>query len=103
MVIIDVGGRLTLDVGDVLLRRQVAELLERGEKRVLIDLEGVTYIDSAGFGALHACRLSAEGTGASLKLLNVPRRVHRVLRLTELLETFEHFDDEAEAVRSWNR
>ncbi len=101
VVIIDLDGKLTLGTGDVQLRQLIADVLERGEKKILLNLEKVTYMDSAGTGELVAAYTSSENHGASLKLLNLTAKVRDLLMFTQLISVFEDFSDVAEAVHSF--
>ena len=101
VVVIDITGRLTL--GDTLFRARTKELLESGLKHILLNLRGLTYIDSSGLGELTTCHISASRAGGNVKLLNAQGRVHEVLAITGLFRVFESFSDEAEAIRSFSR
>jgi anti-sigma B factor antagonist len=101
VVIIDLDGKLTLGTGDVQLRQLIADVLERGEKKILLNLEKVSYMDSAGTGELVAAYTSSENQGASLKLLNLTAKVRDLLMFTQLISVFEDFSDVAEAVHSF--
>ena len=101
ITILDMSGRLVLDQGDEAFRDCVTAVLARGQKQILVNLKDVTYIDSAGVGALVGKMLSVRRAGGDLKLLNLTPRSNRVMTITKLLTVFEAFDDEAEAVRSF--
>jgi anti-sigma B factor antagonist len=101
VVIVELKGKLTLGGGDVQLRQIVSDLLDRGEKRILLDLGGVKYMDSAGTGELVASYTSCNGKGASLKLLNLSSKVRDLLMFTQLISVFEDYSDVAEAVQSF--
>ena len=101
VVILDLRGRLTLGSGDVLLRQLVADLLERGERKIVLNLDKVSYMDSAGTGELVATFTSAVNRGAKLKLLNLTSRIRDLLQFTQLISVFEHFSDESKAVASF--
>jgi anti-sigma B factor antagonist len=102
VVIVDLDGKLTLGSGDVQLRQIMTDLLARGEKKVLLNLERVTYMDSAGTGELVAAYTSCNNNGASLKLLNLTAKVRDLLMFTQLISVFEDYSDVAEAVHSFN-
>ena len=101
VVIVDLQGRLLAGIGDEILRNVVNELLAEGWKKILLNLSGVTAIDSAGTGELVASLKICERFGARLKLLNLHERVRRSLHLSELLPVFEVFDDEGSALQQY--
>ena len=94
-------GDLKLGDGQALLKDKVQSLLHQGRKHVLIDLGGVSYIDSSGIGELAAAFTSVAKAGGSIKLLNLTKRVKDLLAITKLLTVFECHDNEAEAVKSF--
>jgi len=102
VVIIELQGKLTLGTGDVQLRQIITDLLDRGEKKILLDLGAVSYMDSAGTGELVASYTSANNRGATLKLLNLSAKVRDLLMFTQLISVFEDYTDVAEAVHSFN-
>jgi anti-sigma B factor antagonist len=102
VVVIDLKGKLTLGSGDVQLRQIIRDVLDRGEKAILLNLAGVGYMDSAGVGELVASFTTAEAQGADLKLLNLTSKVRDLLQFTQLISVFESFSDEKEAVASFD-
>jgi anti-sigma B factor antagonist len=101
VMILDLKGRLTAGLGDQILRDAVDELLAEGRRRILLNLSEVSFLDSAGVGELVAGLKTARRFDAELKLLNVGERVYSTLDMARLLPTFEIYNDEAEAVRSY--
>jgi anti-sigma B factor antagonist len=101
VVIVDLKGKLTLGSGDVKLRQIVRDLLERGERSIVLNMEKVGYMDSAGVGELVASYTTASSQDATLKLLNLTKKTRELLQFTQLISVFESFADEAEAVRSF--
>jgi len=102
VVIIDLKGKLTLGSGDVRLRQIIRDLLDREEKCIVLNLEKVTYMDSAGVGELVASYTTATNRGADLKLLHLTAKIRDLLQFTQLISVFESFSDEAEAVGSFS-
>lgn len=102
VVVVELKGKLTLGGGDVQLRQIVNDLLERGETKILLDLGGVGYMDSAGTGELVAAYTSASNKGGEVKLLNLTSKTRELLQFTQLISVFEDFNDVAEAVHSFN-
>ena len=101
VMILDLKGRLTAGLGDQILRDAIDELLAEGRRRVLLNLSEVAFVDSAGVGELVAGLKTARRFGAELKLLNLGERVYSTLDMARLLPTFETYDEEGEAVRSF--
>ena len=99
--VVDLSGKITIGEGDVVLREKVGELLGAGERRILLNLERVKYMDSAGIGELVACYKRAKEKEGTVKLLNPSGKVYDLLQLTKLEEVFETFKDEKEALVSF--
>ena len=103
VVVLTMAGEITLDDGELKFGRSVDDLLKRGHKKILLDLAGVTYIDSAGVGMMAAEYKIVRGKGGALKLLSLTGHSHRLLAMMKLMTVFEVFDDEATAIRSFAR
>jgi anti-sigma B factor antagonist len=102
VAIITVTGDITLSKGgDVLLKDKVQSLLHQGYTNLLIDLSGVSYVDSAGLGELVQTYVTAKNRGGRLRLLNPTKRLKDLLVVTKLLTVFESYDNEAAAVASF--
>ncbi|HQZ39981.1 MAG TPA: STAS domain-containing protein [Vicinamibacterales bacterium] len=101
VMILDLKGKMTLGEGDELLKDKINSLLSTGRKKLLLNLEGVPYIDSAGLGEVVRTYTTVSRQGGSLKLLNLTKRIEDLLSITKLLTVFETFDSEAEAVQSY--
>jgi anti-sigma B factor antagonist len=99
--VLDLSGKITIGEGDVILREEVNKLLETDRKSILLNLDKISYMDSAGIGELVACFKRASEAGARLKLLNPSGRVSDLLSLTKLQQVFEIFSDEKEALVSF--
>jgi anti-sigma B factor antagonist len=102
VMILDLKGRLTAGLGDQILRDAIDELLAEGRRRILLNLSEVSFLDSAGVGELVAGLKTSRRFQAELKLLNVGERVYSTLDMARLLPTFEIYNDESEAVRSYS-
>ncbi len=98
--IIDLAGRIVLGDGAELLTDAVRKLLEQGKRNLLINLAGVTQVDSCGLGALVASFTSASRQSSKLKLLKPTKHSTDLFRITKLCTVFEIFDDETAAIRS---
>jgi anti-sigma B factor antagonist len=101
ITIVDLSGRITLGEGSVVLRDVVRELVGKGDKRILLNLGDVTYIDSSGIGELVSAYTTVRNQGGELKLLNLTKKVHDLLQITKLYTVFDIRDDEATAVQSF--
>jgi len=101
VAIVDIEGKITIGEGDMVLRDRVVELLDKGSHAIVLNLEKVTYMDSAGIGELVACYKRAKEKGGTVKLLNPSGKVLDLLTLTKLEEVFETYRQEQEAVGSF--
>ena len=101
VTILELDGRLVLYEGEADLKAMINDLVSRGRTKIILDLKKVTYIDSAGVGIIIAKYVSVRRAGGDVKLLNLGRRSVRVMTITRLLEVFETFDSEKEAVDSF--
>jgi anti-sigma B factor antagonist len=102
VTVIDGNGRITLGEGSSNFRDTIRELMTKGEKKLLLNLGDVSYIDSSGIGEMVSAFTSVTNQGGQLKLLNLTKRVKDLLQITKLYTVFEVFDDEAAAVRSFS-
>src|SRR3989475_12525053 len=102
VVVLDLKGKITLGEGDELLKDKVNSLVLQGRKKLILNLEGVPYIDSAGLGEIVRTYTTVSRQGGSLKLLNLTKRISDLLSITKLLTVFETYDSEADAVRSFS-
>jgi anti-sigma B factor antagonist len=102
VVVVDVSGKITLgDGGDVALRDKMRSLIQQGNKKVLLNLGEVSYVDSAGLGEIVSCYTTVTKNGGSLKLVAVTKRIKDLLSITKLLTVFECHDTEAEGLASF--
>lgn len=101
VVILDLNGKLVIGEGDVKLREEVVDQLERGEKKLLLNLKGVKTMDSSGLGELIRCKASANSVEATIKLVHVEDKVQEVLEMTRLIGVFDNFNDEIDAIASF--
>src|SRR5437016_14128184 len=101
ITIVDCSGRITLGEGSVVLKDAVHDLLSKGQKRILLNLGGVNYIDSSGIGELVSAFTAAKKQGGELKLLNLSKKIHDLLQITKLYTVFDVKDDETLAVESF--
>jgi anti-sigma B factor antagonist len=85
----------------VQLREAVRDLISKGSKTILLNMGDVNYIDSSGLGELVSAYTTAKNQGASVKLLNLTKKVKDVLQLTKLYTVFDVYEDEASAISSF--
>jgi anti-sigma B factor antagonist len=102
VTVLDLKGKMTLGEGDELLKEKINNLLSSGKKKLVLNLEGVPYIDSAGLGEIVRTFTTVSRQGGKLKLLNLTKRIEDLLSITKLLTVFETFDSEADAVKSFS-
>ena len=103
ITIVDCSGRITLGEGSVVLKDAIRDLLSKGQKRILLNLGDVNYIDSSGIGELVSAFTTVRNQGGDLKLLNLTKKVHDLLQITKLYTVFDVKDDEAAAVKAFGR
>jgi len=101
VVVLDLKGKLTIGEGDQLLKETIQKLMEKGHNNLLLNLEGVPYVDSAGLGEIVRTYTTVSRQGGSLKLLNLTKRITDLLAITKLLTVFDTFESEADAVSSF--
>jgi anti-sigma B factor antagonist len=101
VTILDLKGKMTLGEGDELLKDKINSLIHQGQKKLLLNLEGVPYIDSAGLGEIVRTYTTVSRQGGNLKLVNLTKRITDLLSITKLLTVFETFDTEPEALKSF--
>jgi len=101
VTILDLSGEVRIGDSSVALRESVRNLADQGKKKVLLNLAGVKYIDSSGIGELIANYTTVSRQGGQLKLLNLTDKIQNLLVITKLLTVFDSFDNEAEALKSF--
>jgi len=102
VMILDLKGKITLGEGDELLKDKINSLVNQGQRKIVLNLAGVPYIDSAGLGEVVRTYTTVSRQGGSLKLLNLTKRITDLLSITKLLTVFETYESENEAVRSFS-
>ena len=101
VTIFDLDGKLTIGKGDVVLRDALVEEMTNGSKKVLINLDKVSTIDSSGLGELIRCKVTSKSNDAEIKLLHVNIKARKLLTMAQLVGVFEMFDDESLAMESF--
>ena len=102
VTILDLNGSVRMGEGAIALRNAIRSLVEQGKKKILLNLGGVKNIDSSGIGELIANYTTVSRQGGQLKLLKLTDRVQNLLVITKLLTVFDAYEDEAEALQSFN-
>jgi len=103
VTVLDVSGRITLGEGNVMLREIVRDLADKENKRIILNLGEVSYIDSSGMGELVKTHTTIRNKGGELKLANLNKRVHDLLQMTRLASVFDIQKDEASAIASFGK
>lgn len=101
ITVLDLSGKLTIDDGASLLRDRVASLVSQGNRKLLLNLADVPYVDSGGLGELVRCSLIANREKGAVKLVNLTQRIADLLTITKLLTVFDTFDNEDAARESF--
>jgi len=99
--VVDVAGRITLGEGSSALRDTLRDMINKNQKKILLNLGDVNYIDSSGIGELVSGFTTVTNSGGQLKLLNLNKRVKDLLQITKLYTVFDVHEDEAGAIRSF--
>jgi anti-sigma B factor antagonist len=102
ITIVSCSGRITFGDESMALREGLKKVLAESRQLVL-NLSGVTYIDSGGLGTLVGVYSSARGAGADIKLTGLGQRLHDVLQITKLVTVFEVYDTEQQAIDAFKR
>ncbi len=100
VAVIELVGRMTIGEGSVAFRKAMAELGERGSKKIILNFSGVSYIDSAGIGELSAQYTKFQKLGAQVRLFKLSQKVTDLLTITKLLSTLNVYENEAQALWS---
>ena len=102
VTVIVVSGDITQNKGgDLVLKKKVGDLLQQGHKKLILDLGGVSYVDSAGLGELVQAYATTKKQGGMLKLVAVTTRLNDLLTITKLVTVFDSYDKQADAVASF--
>jgi anti-sigma B factor antagonist len=101
--IVSMDGRIVLGEESNALREKIKSLIAEGKKKIVLNMDNITFIDSAGLGTLVAAHHSAKTQGAGLRLCHLGSKFQEVLQITKLLTVFEVFNTEAEAVASFSK
>jgi anti-sigma B factor antagonist len=100
VVVLDLMGRLTIDEGADPLRDKFNSVISAGYTKVLLNMSGVAHVDSGALGKLVSCSLRAQRANRTVKLFGLTGRVVELLKTTKLIEVFDTYDTEQEALAS---
>jgi anti-sigma B factor antagonist len=101
--VVALDGRIVLGEESNALREKVKSLIADGKKKIVLNMDNITFIDSAGLGTLVAAHHSAKSQGAALRLCHLGSKFQEVLQITKLLTVFDVHDTEAGAVASFSK
>jgi anti-sigma B factor antagonist len=101
IAIIDFSGKITLGEGSATVRKTIKELIANGQRKILLNLADVDYIDSSGIGELVGAYTTVRGSSGELKLVYLTKRVRDIIQITRLFTVFDVQADEASALRSF--
>jgi anti-sigma B factor antagonist len=100
--VLDIAGQIKFTQGDEMLKDKIHSVVHQGHTKLLVNLAGVDYVDSAGLGELVGAYTTVRRAGGTMKLLNVTKKMRDLLSITKLLTVFETFDNEQDALKSFN-
>jgi anti-sigma B factor antagonist len=101
IAIIDFSGKITLGEGSPTLRHTIRDLIDNGQRKIVLNLYDVDYIDSSGIGELVSGYTTVRNAEGEMKLLHLTKRVHDLLQITRLFTVFDVQSDEESALRSF--
>jgi anti-sigma B factor antagonist len=101
VTVLDLGGKITMGEGSVTLRGAIRQLVEKGKKKILLNLGQVGYVDSSGIGELVSSYTTIGREGGQLKIVNLTQKIQDLLAITKLLTVFDVYDDEPTALNSF--
>jgi anti-sigma B factor antagonist len=99
--IISLSGKITIGSGDSQLREVITNAMNEGKTKLLLDMSGVTVIDSSGIGELVGSYTTVTNRGGKMKLLHLPAKLNELLHVTQLITVFEVYDNEQEALAAF--
>jgi anti-sigma B factor antagonist len=103
VTVLQCNGRIVFGEESTALRDKVKETLAAGNKKIVLNLGGVSYIDSGGLGVLVSLFTSAKAAGGDIKLANLTQRVGDLLQITKLLTVFEVHEGEQKAIEAFKK
>lgn len=101
VTVIEPKGKITIGEGDLILRDEITKNLSEEKKKLVLDLGGVSYMDSAGVGELVSVYTSVKNRGGELKLANLTKKIKDLLTITQLMTIFDTYDNVNDAISSF--
>lgn len=101
VAVVDLSGRITVGEGSVALRENVRELMAQGHTKILLNLSGVSFMDSSGIGELVSGYVHASHNNGRVKLCELTRRVRDLLQVTRLYNVLDIYEWEEDALRTF--
>ena len=102
IIIVDIVGKMVASEDPGRLKDKVTSLVFQGNKKVILNLANVSYMDSSGLGEMVACHGSAVRGGGEVKLANTGKKIKDLLIMTKLLTVFDSHDNEQDAIQSFS-
>ncbi|HET8674620.1 MAG TPA: STAS domain-containing protein [Blastocatellia bacterium] len=99
--VLDISGKIVLGEGDIQVKDRIKDLLADGQRSILLNLGDVSYMDSAGLGALISAYTTVKREGGQLKLVNLTKRIKDLLAITKLITVFDTYENENDAIGSY--
>jgi len=103
VTIVDISGRIVLGEESASVRDLICDLLSKGQKQILLNLDAVDHIDRMGLGSLVGASVSVRKQGGELKLLNLPNKVADLMQITKLYTVFDIMTSEAAGVKAFGQ
>ena len=101
VAVLDLRGRIRISGGTLALHRSIRCLVDEGKTKILLNLAGVTHIDSSGLGELISSYVTLSNKGGQIKLVHLTERLQDIMTITKLLTVFDVYDNEADALASF--
>jgi anti-sigma B factor antagonist len=101
IVVLDMEGQIRIGGGSIVVRTTIRRLVEEGNNKILLNLAGVSNIDSSGLGELVSSHISLSKKGGEMKLLHLTQSLRELMTITKLLTVFDVYEDEAKALASF--
>lgn len=99
--ILELTGKITIGEGDVQLRALVDQVLDSGARKIILDMEGIKYIDSSGIGELVSCYTTIKNRGGAMRLARLNSKLYSLLQLTALVTVFDIYDSVEDALNGF--
>lgn len=101
VAVVDIVGRITMVDGSGALREQMRTLMAEGHPKILVNLSGVSFMDSSGIGELVSGYVSVTNSHGRVKLAGLTRRVRDLFLVTRLYSVLDIHETEADALQAF--